>query len=167
MIRLTRILSTILFMCLFGYAFSVNAQDSDGDKMIRLSGLLQENAPKHLTVKKLEADFTLKELRFYNPWEKSTDNYSGIFLEDLVAKYALPETQSIHFKSIDDYETDIKKSDWTKFRILLVTRKNRQYVPVSDKGPMRIVFPDYTPNSKDFEMDLYKWIWMINRIEFK
>ncbi|MDG6773868.1 hypothetical protein QCB45_05955 [Thiomicrorhabdus sp. ZW0627] len=166
-VRFIHMIHLTLLTLLLSSVFPVHANEAEGDKVIRFSGQLQASVPKRQTLKTLERNLPIREYRLYNPWEKSTDNYSGVLLTDLVAKYATPETKAIRFRAIDDYEVTFKKAEWNDFRILLATRKNGRYMTISEKGPLYLVFPDYKDVNKDYEMKLYQWAWMINRIEFK
>lgn len=149
-------------------AFFVSSTWSgDGERKISLSGNLQTELNGRISVKALESHFTLLNIESYNPWEKETAKHTGILLNELVAKFAQADTQVVIFSAIDDYEVEIPRAMWESFRILIVTKQNGQYLPVSKRGPMRIVFPDYDASKKEYEINLPLWMWMINKIEFK
>lgn len=140
----------------------------DGDRKILLSGQgLNGLEHQRLSIKELESHFQLYQTKIYNPWEKQSAVYRGIWLNDLVVKLASADVTEINFKAIDDYQISISKQEWQDFRILLVTQENGHYIPVANKGPLRIIYPDYDADKKEYEMNLYKWMWMINKIEFQ
>ena len=139
----------------------------DGEKKVRLMGKVKEESSKRISIQDLERPFELVELNIYNPYEKRSDLYKGILLDQLVKQFAKEGVTSVTFRAIDDYEVTIGKESWTKHRIILSTQVNREYVPIKKKGPLRIVYPDLRPNSKAYQDLLPTWAWMITKIEFE
>ena len=43
--------------------------------------------------------------------------------------------------SLNDYETRIPIADFTRFGVLLALKRNGEYMPVREKGPLFIVYP--------------------------
>ncbi len=163
MARVQAFLASFLVLVLVSTAaFSAN-----GERKIRFAGKLSAEVDQRISVKDLESQFTLQTVKLYNPWEKKSAEYTGIWLKDLLAQKAQSGVTSISFKAIDDYRVKIDQATWQKYRILLVTRENGDYIGVRDKGPMRIVFPDYDASKKEYELNLPLWMWMISKIEFK
>jgi len=159
-------LSAVLIAFISLLLFSNLSYADAGDRKVRLSGNLQDNVDKKQSVKKLEQQFTLYTKKFYNPWEKASATYSGILLDEFVKKFGQADTNKITFKAIDDYQVDIPKNIWQSYKILLVTKVNGEYLDIKNKGPMRIVFPDYDASKKEYEVNLPLWLWMITQIEF-
>lgn len=144
-------------------AFALSA----GDKKVRLTGIaLKQDAPKRLSVKQLETYFQLHAFDVYNPWEKRSDQYKGIWMHDFVHKFGQGDLKGLNIRAIDDYQISLTPQDWQNFRILIATQVNGNYIPVKSKGPMRLVFPDYNEDDKAYELNLSQWMWMINKIEF-
>lgn len=158
-----RVWLTLLMLCV-GTVFTPAYGDA-GDKKIRLSGNLQEQVPNRLSVKEIEQRAPLTQATLYNPWEKRTETYKGVLLTDFIHAFGRPGIRSLVLKAIDDYEATFTQADWENFRIILVTQVNGHYISVREKGPMRVVFPDYDTREKAYELNLPKWLWMINRIE--
>jgi len=157
----------IIFNFLFLLAFSTLLHAGDGDKKIRLMGKVREGVPKHLSVKALTKGLNFVEENIYNPYEKRSDLYGGVLLDEFVKKYASPDVKEIRLIAIDDYEVIIPKSEWNSKRIILSTHINRKFIPITSKGPLYVVFPDYDPKLKEYQVNLPMWIWMITKIEFR
>lgn len=140
---------------------------ANGDRTIRLLGNVNPDVDKRLSVKQLESYFHLYSDNIYNPWEKASFDYSGIWIKELVTTLGGKDVSKVTFKAIDDYQVEMTKPLWNQYRILLVTQQNGGYIPVSKKGPMRLAFPDYDANNKEYEQNLVLWAWMITQIEFE
>ncbi len=155
-----------LSILLMALVFSSIVMADAGDKTVLLMGKhLSETAPPKITIKALEANFTLHTVETYNPWEKRTEVYTGIWVSDLIKTYG-QGTTSLKLTAIDDYQVTLNNEEWQNLRILLATKVNGQYIDVKNKGPMRVVFPDYDAANKHYELSLPKWLWMIKRLEF-
>ena len=157
---------TLLFTLVLSVS-SVSAADIAGSKVsIRFSGNVADNTAKRIKVSDIEK-VGLQQIKAFNPYEKKTDEYSGIWLNDLVQKFAKAGTTQITFSAIDDYKIEFYEHEWTKVRILLATKVNGEYIGYKNKGPMRIVFPDYQADEKFYQKTMPKWMWMINKVNFK
>ncbi|MCR9254468.1 MAG: hypothetical protein NXI16_00035 [Alphaproteobacteria bacterium] len=143
----------------------VLARDADGSAKIRLLGAIADNAKSRVTVAEIEAIGTA-EIDAYNPYEKKADLYTGVWMRDFAAHFGDPGVTTITMTAIDDYEITFEKAEWDALRILIATKVNGSYMRLENKGPMRIIFPDYDPKLEAYQVNLPKWMWMIKRIEF-
>ena len=134
---------------------------------IILSGNLIEASSQHLSVDELTHGLKYVSERVYNPYEKRTDIYGGVLIDEFVQKYANENTQSIELIAIDDYSITITKDEWKSMRIILSTEINNKKISIKNKGPLRIVFPDYDPQETQYQTNIASWIWMIKKIKFK
>lgn len=155
------------FLLCFFIIFSSITYAYDGEKKIRLLGKVKEGIDKRVSVKELESTFETKEFSVYNPYDKQSDLYSGVFIDKLVEKFAQDGVSEVKFTAIDNYEITLSKADWLKNPILLSTRMNGKFMEVREKGPLRIVYPELHPEDKDYKKLLPTWMWMITKIEFK
>lgn len=133
---------------------------------ISLLGTVNQAAPARVTVDDLEKLKTTSYVTF-NPFEERENLYSGVLLEELASRFAVPECSAIKLTANDGYRVEFTKEEWQRWDILLATQVNGSYIDVSSAGPARIVMP-YSSLGRD-DRDIYtpKWIWMIKSIEFK
>ena len=51
--------------------------------------------------------------------------------------------------ALNDYASEIPVEDFSKYKVILALKRNGEYMPVRDKGPLFIVYPyDATLNSR-------------------
>ncbi len=51
--------------------------------------------------------------------------------------------------ALNDYSTEIPMEDFTRYPVMLALKRNGEYMPVRDKGPLFIVYPyDSSPELK-------------------
>ena len=84
----------------------------------------------------------------WTPWYNSPVTFSGVPMARLMHVVRATGTRVLAI-ALNDYETSIPVSDFTQFNVLLAIKRNGHYMPVSDKGPLFIVYPyDSNPNLK-------------------
>lgn len=155
----------LLFLsCLVFHSASM-ATPADGTAMIRLYGNLAADTPKRVSVKQIEA-IGVESVEAYNPYEKRSDNYTGVWFDRFAQHFGATNVSKVTLKAIDDYQIEFEPSEWQQMRILIATRVNGDYIGYDKKGPMRIIFPDFDAKQEIYQVNLPKWMWMINKIEF-
>jgi hypothetical protein len=51
--------------------------------------------------------------------------------------------------ALNDYTTEIPMEDFGKFNVILAIKRNGEYMPVRDKGPLFVIYPyDSSPDLK-------------------
>ena len=84
----------------------------------------------------------------WTPWYNDPVTFSGLPMAKLMHVLRATGT-SVLAIALNDYETRIPVSDFAQFNVLLAIKRNGQYMPVSDKGPLFIVYPyDSSPELK-------------------
>ena len=87
----------------------------------------------------LEA-FGLSSFTTTTPWYSSPVTFSGVPMKKLM-QAVRASGQSVVATALNDYETRIPISDFLRFNVLLALKRDGHYMPVSDKGPLFIVYP--------------------------
>lgn len=139
------------------------AAAADGDTTILVSNAGAAASGKQIPVAEIE-QAGLQEVVAFNPYEKRSETYQGVWMQDFVARFGTPETASLTTRAIDDYEITFDRSEWQDLRILIATRVDGKYIDFDQKGPMRIIFPDYDDTLAAYQTNLPKWTWMITEI---
>jgi hypothetical protein len=102
-----------------------------------------------------------------DPYLKRPVTYQGVLLKRLleVARVAQDAT-TLHTIALNDYATDVPIEPVNTWPVMLATKRDGQRMPVSDKGPIEIVFPYNT-----FPIDpvVYDpmWVWQLRSIEVR
>ncbi len=141
----------------------------DGDVILTLQGAIgQTNTDDQLVfdMETLEQigliEYTLPE----DPYADRAVTYQGVLLGDVLAVAAVPDdAETLHAIALDDYTVDIPL-DVTRWPVMLATRQDGERIPISDKGPVRVVFPY---GQFDIDQDFYDpmWIWNLRTIEVR
>ena len=116
--------------------------------------------------------FTLRELEALGMHESTTSTYwpgdegpfAGPLLEDVLAAGGLAGAKAIRLTALDGYTVVIPRRDWRRWPLLLVTRVAGELLTVSEKGPLRILYPkDMDPELSERGYGL-RSAWMLESI---
>lgn len=153
-------------LLIFVLLCSLYGSQDYSQKKIKLLGEKKQSISKRVSIKNIEK-IAYVEFLMIDPYTKKETLYGGVTLDKLVNFFAKDGVNEVIFTAIDGYVVSIDKKTWTRDVVLLSTRKDKKYVNYEEKGPLRIVFPNYNSISENYTNNLPKWIWMIKTIEFK
>jgi hypothetical protein len=111
-------------------------------------------------------NFGLVSFETMTPWYTSKVKFEGIpMIKLLKAVGATGDKLSV--VALNDYKTEIPVEDFEKFGTILAIKRDGQYMPVSDKGPLFIVYP-YDSNPELKTQKFYsRSAWQVAKIEVK
>jgi hypothetical protein len=74
------------------------------------------------------------------PWYDAPVTFTGVHMATLM-QTVRAAGDAVVAAALNDYETKIPMSDFARFGVLLALKRNGEYMPVRDKGPLFIVYP--------------------------
>jgi hypothetical protein len=100
------------------------------------------------------------------PWYSAPVTFEGVPLAKLMDAVGAKGEKLIAV-ALNDYNTEIPLEDFTKYRVILAIKRNGEYMPVRDKGPLFIVY-DYDSNPDLKSQKFYsRSAWQVARFEVK
>lgn len=100
------------------------------------------------------------------PWYDGSHKFEGVPLAKLLDTVGSAGVRLV-VTALNDYVTEIPAEDARKFGVILALKRDGQYMPVSDKGPIFIIYP-FDDNSELKAQVYYKRsAWQVSRIEVK
>lgn len=97
------------------------------------------------------------------PWYNMPVRFDGVLMArllDAVGAYG----DRLTAYALNDYQTDIPVDDVRRFGAILALKRDGQYMPVRDKGPLFIVYPyDSDPELKN-QRYYTRSAWQVNRL---
>jgi hypothetical protein len=82
------------------------------------------------------------------PWYDAPVTFAGVRMAKLM-QTVRADGEGVVAGSLNDYETKIPMTDFAQFGVLLALKRNGEYMPVREKGPLFIVYPyDSEPELK-------------------
>jgi hypothetical protein len=74
------------------------------------------------------------------PWYSGTVRFEGVQLSKLMA-HVRASGQRVVALALNDYSTEIPIEDFEKYNVILALKRDGEYMPIRDKGPLFIVYP--------------------------
>jgi hypothetical protein len=100
------------------------------------------------------------------PWYEGKVKFEGISLDKLM-KLVEAKGERVSVIALNDYATEIPMADFGKYNVILALKRDGEYMPVRDKGPLFIVYPyDSNPELKS-QTYFARSAWQVARIEVK
>ncbi|HEV2565375.1 MAG TPA: molybdopterin-dependent oxidoreductase [Microvirga sp.] len=100
------------------------------------------------------------------PWYEGKVKFEGVSLDKLM-KQVEAKGERVSVVALNDYATEIPMADFAKFNVILALKRNGEYMPIRDKGPLFIVYP-YDSNPELKSQTYYaRSAWQVAKIEVK
>lgn len=82
------------------------------------------------------------------PWYNGEVSFEGVRMDALM-RHVGATGDSVLVTALNDFSTEIPVSDFSRYGVLLALKRDGNYLPVRDKGPLFIVYPyDSSPELK-------------------
>lgn len=100
----------------------------------------------------------------WTPWFNNPVTFSGLPMTKLM-EVVRASGSTVVATALNDYETRIPISDFKRFNVLLAIKRDGKYMPISDKGPLFIVYP-YDSNPQLKSQKYYsRSAWQLDRLK--
>ncbi len=105
----------------------------------------------------------LDQITTTTPWNSGPVLFEGVPLESLMQVLGATGSFVIAY-ALNDFTTRIPISDFKRFHPILALKRNGEYMPVRDKGPLFIVYPfDSDPELKQ-QIYYNRSAWQVARL---
>lgn len=100
------------------------------------------------------------------PWYKEEQHFEGVRLSRLM-DYVGAFGDRVMMSALNDYTSELPLSDFARYGTLLALKRNGAYMPVSDKGPLFIVYPfDDIPELRQDKFYM-RSVWQVSAMEVR
>ncbi|WP_376701179.1 molybdopterin-dependent oxidoreductase [Bradyrhizobium australiense] len=100
------------------------------------------------------------------PWYKHPVKFEGVPLDKLM-KNVGATGQRVVAMALNDYSTEIPVEDFAKYNAILAIKRDGEYMPIRDKGPLFIVYPYDTDPELRSQKFYSRSAWQVNRLIVK
>ncbi len=148
---------------LVGGIFS-NSSALSAEPILKVEGLI--SGEKTSTVLDLTMMDKMPQTEFSTttPWHNGVTRFSGVLLKDLLATLQVTGTK-LQIIALNDYAVGADISELVAADALLATRQNGEIMPVSDKGPVFLVFPFDSRPELQHQTYYSRAVWQIAEID--
>ena len=100
------------------------------------------------------------------PWYKDTEHFEGVRLSRLM-DYVGAFGDRVLISALNDYTSELPLSDFSQYGTLLALKRNGAYMPVSDKGPLFVIYPfDQNPELRQDKFYM-RSVWQVSAMEVR
>ncbi|SEQ02189.1 hypothetical protein SAMN05216548_102190 [Faunimonas pinastri] len=112
--------------------------------------------------KQLEA-IGLVKITTKTPWYPRVSTFEGVPLKKLLDSVGAHGT-TLTAVALNDYSSDIPLSDIEQYPVILAMKRDGDFMPVSDKGPLFVMYPfDSRPELQD-QKYYGRAVWQISKL---
>jgi len=98
------------------------------------------------------------------PWHKGKVTFEGPSLAKLL-QTVQANGSSVRVVALNDYAVTIPMDDFARHGVILAMKRDGQYMPIRDKGPLFVIYP-YDSNAELKQQMYYaRSAWQVKRIE--
>lgn len=96
-------------------------------------------------------------------WYADAQTFEGVLMAELMQKVGCHGT-SLLAVALNDYSSEIPVEDFAHFGVIMALKRNGQYMPVRDKGPLFIIYPfDSNPELRSQKYSS-RCAWQLRRL---
>ena len=100
------------------------------------------------------------------PWYKGPMKFEGVPMEKLMADVGAKGQRVVAY-ALNDYTTEIPMEDFGKYHAILALKRNGEYMPVKDKGPLFVVYPYDSEAELKSQIFYSRSAWQVARLVVK
>lgn len=146
-------------------AFAADPGASGKASILTISGLI--SAPGGKKVARFDRQ-ALERLGIHGfstatPWYKGVTRFDGVLMRDLLGTVGASGAW-VTAIALNDYTTEIPTSDFEKYDVILALKRDGEYMPVRDKGPLFIVYPFDSDESLKSKIYYSRSAWQVSEL---
>jgi hypothetical protein len=147
-----------------------NAQTSDtpSKPILAVTGKITASNPDGAVTFTRDALEALGTVAFetQTPWYNKPVKFEGVPL-DKIMKAVGANGERVVAVALNDYSSEIPIEDFAKYQVILALKRDGEYMPVRDKGPLFIVYPyDSSPDLRSQKF-YSRSVWQVARLIVK
>jgi hypothetical protein len=97
------------------------------------------------------------------PWYPGPVKFEGVPLEKLMT-IAGATGKIVTAVALNDYSSDIPIDDFSKYHPILAIKRNGEYMPVSDKGPLFVIYPFDSDSELQSKRFYSRAVWQVTKL---
>lgn len=142
-----------------------SALRADDAVILTVDGKLAANHPVDFTRSQLEA-MPMNTIVTTTPWHDGAITFEGVPLSALMKHVGATGNRAVVF-ALNNYSADIPVDEFDAYEPILALKRNGEYMPISDKGPLFVVYPfDQYPELKN-ELHYTRSVWQVRAISIE
>jgi hypothetical protein len=130
--------------------------------VLTIDGQINGGVARDFSIGQLES-LGMTTIETSTPWHDGKVGFEGVPLRRLM-EYVGASGKTAAVLALNNYRTEIPLSDFTRYPAVLAVKQNGAYMPVSDKGPLFIIYPFDASQELKSELFYSRSAWQVRRI---
>ena len=149
-------------LCAFVFSAQMSHAQDVNSAVLTIDGKIEGGAARDFSIGELEA-LGMTVIETTTPWHDGKIKFEGVPLQRLM-KHVGASGETAAVLALNNYRTEVPLSDFAAYSVILATKKDGAYMPVSEKGPFFIVYP--FDSFKELKSELYysRSAWQVRSI---
>ena len=135
---------------------------SAAETILTIDGDIAGQASVDMTIEDIEA-LGAATIVTRTPWHEGTVTFEGVPLSALLENVGA-RGQTLSVVALNNYRSEVPVSDAAEHGAILAYKQDGAYMPVSDKGPLFIVYPFDADPSLNSEVYYARSAWQVRSI---
>lgn len=145
------------------FALPPIAAKAGGDQVVlTIDGAIAGGTPRDFTIEQLEALGT-QAIETSTPWHDGVVKFEGVPLAKLM-DYVGANGETAYVVALNNYSTEIPIADFAAHGVILASRRDGAAMPVSDKGPLFVIYPFDAEPELNSELYYSRSAWQVRQI---
>ncbi len=98
-------------------------------------------------------------------WPDDDGHYQGPLLSQVLEASGLKDATALRIKALDGFSQIMPHEDWTRWPVILATRRDDAGLSTRHKGPLRVIYPRDMDAQLADPLYRLRWVWLVNQIE--
>ena len=100
------------------------------------------------------------------PWYPGSVRFDGVRMDRLLEAIGAAGDRVLAY-ALNDYTTELPVSDFAAYGVLLALKRDGEYMPVRDKGPLFIVYPFDSKPELRHQRFYSRSAWQVARLDVR
>jgi hypothetical protein len=97
------------------------------------------------------------------PWYEGPVRFDGVRMDRLMQEVGATGDSIVAY-ALNDYSTEIPMHDFSRYDVILALKRDGEYMPVRDKGPLFIVYPYDSAPELQHQRFYSRSAWQVSRL---
>lgn len=140
----------------------ISARAGDDRVVLTIDGDIAGGVPRDFTLEQLEA-LGMKTVETKTPWHEGVVKFEGVTLAVLM-EHVGARGETAHVVALNNYSTEIPTTDFAAHGVILASRKDGATMPISEKGPLFVIYPFDPKPELNSELYYSRSAWQVRQI---
>lgn len=137
----------------------------DGKPILSIEGRIKvvNAGDKAIFDRRMLEDMDMVSITTSTPWFDNPVTFEGVALKDLMTRVDASGDTVVAI-ALNDYRTTIPLADFYERGAILAIKRDGKYMPISDKGPLFIIYPYDSDPALQSQKYYGRSVWQLSRL---